>query len=348
MSIKTVAVCEAQVPFVKGGAESLVQALVNQLRLHGYAAESVSIPFAWDPKEELLAHAAAWRLVNLSQSNGRPIDLVITTKFPTYFVRHNNKVAWLVHQYRAAYELCGTIYSDFQHTEQDVGLRQSLIDLDKRMLGECKHLYTIAKNTADRLKRFNALDANTLYHPPLLADRLRSGGQENYILSVSRLETVKRVDLLIKALKFVDEPMDLIVVGEGTQREALETLAEEQNVRDRVKFLGQIAAQKLVDLYADALAIGYVPYDEDYGYVTLEAFLARKPVITASDSGGTLEFVQEAINGRICHPDAESIGFAINGLKANHAHANSLGAAGFEQARRITWDGVIEKLVSNP
>ena len=74
-------------------------------------------------------------------------------------------------------------------------------------------MYTIAKNTADRLKRFNALDANTLYHPPLLADRLRSGGQENYILSVSRLETVKRVDLLIKALKFVDEPMDLIVVG---------------------------------------------------------------------------------------------------------------------------------------
>src|SRR5688500_20244620 len=126
MSIRTVVVCEVQVPFVRGGAEALVRELVRQLRHREYAVERVSVPFKWYPKEEILAHAAAWRLLDLSESNGRPIDLVIATKFPTYFVRHPRKVTWLIHQYRAAYELAGTPYSDFTHIADDVALRDRL------------------------------------------------------------------------------------------------------------------------------------------------------------------------------------------------------------------------------
>src|SRR4030095_2664716 len=115
MSILTVVVCEAQVPFVEGGAERLVRALVEQLRAAGYLVERVALPFKWYPKSEILAHAAAWRLLDLSESNGRAIDLVIATRFPTYFARHPNKIVWLIHQYRAAYELAGTQFSDFIH-----------------------------------------------------------------------------------------------------------------------------------------------------------------------------------------------------------------------------------------
>ena len=111
--IRTILVCEAQVPFVHGGAELLVRGLVAELRRHGYRAERVSVPFKWYPKDALLAHAAAWRMVDLTESNGESIDLVIASKFPTYFVRHPNKVTWLLHQYRAIYELCGTVYSEF-------------------------------------------------------------------------------------------------------------------------------------------------------------------------------------------------------------------------------------------
>ena len=114
MAIQTVLVCETQVPFVTGGAESLVRSLVDQLRARGYLTDLVSLPFKWYPKEEILAHAAAWRLLDLSESNGRPVDLLIGTKFPSYFARHPRKVAWLIHQHRAAYELCGTEYSDFR------------------------------------------------------------------------------------------------------------------------------------------------------------------------------------------------------------------------------------------
>ena len=84
MAIHTILVCETQVPFVTGGAESLVRSLVDQLRARGYEADLVSLPFKWYPKEEILAHAAAWRLLDLSESNGRPVDLLIATKFPTY------------------------------------------------------------------------------------------------------------------------------------------------------------------------------------------------------------------------------------------------------------------------
>ena len=345
MSIRTVVVCEAQVPFVEGGAEKHVRGLVARLREAGYLVERVALPFKWYPKEEILAHAAAWRLLDLSESNGRPIDLVIGTKFPSYFARHSNKVAWLIHQYRAAYELCGTDYSDFAHVESDVSLRATLIDLDTRMLGECRRIYTNAGNTAARLRKFNGLEAEPLYHPPHLAGRLHDGPYGDYVLAVGRLETVKRPDLAIEAMRTVDPPIQLLLVGEGTQRANLEALAERVGVADRVRFLGEVPDETLVDLYAGALAVLYVPFDEDFGYVTLEAFLSRKPVITAHDAGGPLEFVVDGVNGAVVAPEADAIASAIVAYATNRRRAASDGDAGHARASLVTWDGVLEKLV---
>jgi glycosyltransferase involved in cell wall biosynthesis len=345
MAVERILVCEAQVPFVTGGAEYLVQSLVQQLVEHGYQTSVVSLPFKSYPKEGILPHAAAWRLLDLSESNGESVDLLITTKFPTYFARHSNKVSWLVHQHRSAYELCGTEFSDFHHTELDVGLREQLIALDGQMLGESRRLFTIAQNTSNRLKTFNGLSSEPLYHPPRLADRLKSGVYGDYILSVGRLELIKRTDLLVKAMQWVDSPIRLVVVGEGTQRAALEALAEKTGVADRVEFRGAADDEDLVALYESALGVAYVPYDEDYGYVTLEAFLARRPVVTAVDSGGTLEFVEDGVNGLVCESEPEAIATHINRVAADRSLASSLGAAGFERARQVTWDGVVEKLV---
>jgi len=345
MGIKRIIVCEVQVPFVHGGAEYLVRALHRQLVARGYRTELVSIPFKWSPKREILAHAAAWRLIDLTESNSEPIDLVIGTKFPSYFVRHPNKVTWLMHQHRAAYELCGTEYSDFSHVEEDVGIRQSLADLDRTMLTECRRLYAIARNTADRLKRFNGVDAEPLYHPPPFAERLESGPLGDYVLFVGRMESIKRADLAVRAMVHVDRPIRLIVVGEGTHRARTQELAVSLGVFDRTTFTGAADEQVLIDLYRGALAVLYCPFDEDYGYVTLESFLARKPVITTIDAGGPLEFVEDAINGLVTEPQPEAIAAAINRLAADRALAAGLGDAGFERARLVTWDGVIEKLV---
>ena len=346
MTVRRVLVCEAQVPFVHGGAEVHVRQLVRELRLRGFLAELVSVPFKWYPKEEILPHAAAWRLLDLSESNGQPVDLLIASKFPTYVARHPNKVAWLIHQYRAAYELCGTEYSDFAHTELDVGVRDSLMRLDAETLGECRRIFANARNTAGRLSRFNGLQAEPLYHPPQLAPRLVAGPYGDYVLSVGRIESVKRVDLIIKAMAQVGPDVRLIVAGDGTQRTNAERVAEQLGVADRVRFLGSVGDDDLIGLYAGALAVIYPPFDEDFGYVTLEAFLARKAVVTCSDSGGPNEFVVDGVNGLVCAPDADEIATAIRRLAADRVGAAAMGDAGHEVASRITWDGVIEKLVS--
>jgi glycosyltransferase involved in cell wall biosynthesis len=340
-----VAVCAAQVPFVQGGAEALVSELVQAVRALGHEVELVSVPFKWYPREEILAHAAAWRLLDLSESNGRTIDVAIGTKFPSYFVRHPHKVAWLMHQYRAAYELCGTVYSDFAHTEQDVGLRQRLSALDREMLGECRRAYAISRTTARRLAEFNGVSIEPLYHPPRLAARLHEGPSGNYVLSVGRLDATKRVDLAIEALRHTDRSIRLVVTGEGNERAALEAAAARHGVSDRVDFVGLVDDDALVSMYAGALATVFVPYDEDLGYVTLESFLSAKPVVTTTDSGGPLEFVADGVNGLVCEPVPADIGAAIARLAANRGHASSLGQAGRERARAITWAGVVERLL---
>src|SRR3954454_15462489 len=220
MTVQTVLVCEAQVPFVHGGAETHVRQLVRELRQRGFLAELVSVPFKWYPKEEILPHAAAWRLLDLSERNGRTIGLAIASKFPTYFVPHPNKGACLIHQYRAAYELCGTVYSDFGHNERDLGLRDTLIRLDTEMLGECRRIYANAQNTANRVRKYNGLEAEALYHPPRLARELAAAqvSYGDYVLSVGRIESVKRIDLLVTAMARVDTPIRLIVAGDGDQR----------------------------------------------------------------------------------------------------------------------------------
>jgi glycosyltransferase involved in cell wall biosynthesis len=166
------------------------------------------------------------------------------------------------------------------------------------------------------------------------------------VLSVGRLEANKRVDLIVRALAHTDRSVRLLVVGEGPLREELERAATAAGVADRVTLAGGVDDEHLARLYAGALGIVFPPFDEDYGYVTLEAFLARKPVVTTRDAGGPLEFVEDGVNGFIAEPTPESIGAAVTRLAADRERARSLGDAGYDCARRITWNGVVEKLMA--
>ena len=240
------------------------------------------MPFKWYPKEEILAHAAAWRLLDLSESNGVPIDLVIATKFPSYFVRHPNKVAWLMHQYRAAYELCGTPYSDFDHADLDVGVRQHA---DRARHPDARGVpgpATRSPASTRRLERFNGLHAEPLYHPPRLADRLHPGPSQDYLL-VGRPAGDRQAHRPGDPGDGAPGPVSAWS-SRATARSARTSrrLVEELGVADRVHFAGRgRATTNSLALYAGALGVVFAPFDEDYGYVTLEAFLARKPVVTA-------------------------------------------------------------------
>ena len=339
-----IVVAEARVPFVRDGAELHAQSLVAQLRLRGHDAESVTLPFN-GRKDELLDQACAWRMLNVSTSNARPIDVLIATRFPTWCARHRRKVVWLIHQHRAAYELFGTAYSDFTDSEQDIQLRERITALDSCMFAECERIVTNSRTTATRIEHFNGVSARPLYHPPPLAGRLRDGAYGDYMLVVARLEPLKRIDLVIRAIAQVSSPVRLVIVGDGSLRGELERETAALNLDHRVTFAGSLWGDPVADLYAGALGVIYAPFDEDYGYVTLEAFLAAKPVVTTTDAGGPLEFVRDGANGFVCEPDATSLAAAINRLAADRSLAERLGRTGRQVAETITWDGVIEQLL---
>jgi glycosyltransferase involved in cell wall biosynthesis len=350
-AIRTIGICLPQVPFVQGGAENHALALRDQLRNQGYQAELITVPYKWYPREQIMNSIRLWQQLDLSEADGRPIDLLITTKFPSYFAPHANKVLWLIHQFRQIYDLYGTPYSDFDlHDRWDEKLRRQIIALDREAIRQHRRLFSNSRNTADRLARFNGLSATALYHPPRLYPRYLNKGYGNFLLSVGRLEKMKRVDQLIRALPFCPPGMRCLVAGTGPELPGLQELARECGVAGRVEFLGYVDDQRLLELYAECFAVYFAPFDEDYGYVTLEAFFSQKPVITAVDSGGTLEFVEDERNGFIVEPGnerqlAEKIGLLFNDREL----CRRFGAHGQDKVGAISWDHVIGELLGlNP
>lgn len=342
-----IAICAAQIPFVRGGAEVLYESLRDELLRRGHQAEIVSLPFNWSTRLNILQSALAWRLVDLTTAAGEPIDLVIATRFPSYLVRHPRKVVWLIHQFRQIYDLKGTRFSDFGERPEDAETEHMLQQFDQRALGEARARFSISRNTAARLARFNRLDAEPLYPPPALGGRLRSGDYGDYLFSAGRLDPMKRFDLLLRALAAAKTRVRCVIAGEGPDRERLQQLSSELGIAERVELPGRISDERLIELYSGALAVFYAPFDEDYGYVTVEAFQSRRPVLTTSDSGGVLEFVSDGVNGFVCAPGAHrEMGARIDRLAGDRALARRLGAAGAEGVGGIHWDGVVERLLA--
>jgi glycosyltransferase involved in cell wall biosynthesis len=342
-----VCICGAQVPFSTGGAELLVASLREELERRGFEVELVLLPFSWSSRTRILDSALAWRLLDLSAAGERPIDLVIATRFPSYVVRHPNKVVWLIHQFRQVYELEGTPYSDFGSLPDDEEVVGMIRRMDRRTLAEARRLCTISRNTAQRLDRYLGLSGEAVYPPPALADRLRQGEFGDYLLSVGRLDAMKRFDQLLAGLAASSGATRCVLVGDGPERGRLEAQARELGIAGRVEFAGRVDDERLIELYAGALAVFYAPFDEDYGYVTVEAFRAGKPVITTDDAGGVLEFVRDGRNGLVCAPGARrQIGRAIDRLADDRDLARSLGAAGRRDVEAVTWDRVIETLTA--
>jgi glycosyltransferase involved in cell wall biosynthesis len=341
---KRILICATQVPFVRGGAELLVEGLRDALRERGHQVEVVSLPFTWNPVERIPEHALAWRMLDFSHANGQPIDQLICTKFPSYLARHPRKVVWLVHQHRQAYDWYGTPLSDFANIGEHRQVRDAIFRMDGHGLGEASARYTISQNVSNRLQRFNGLTSTPLYPPSRYAGQLRCGPYGDYILSSARLDRAKRLDLLLEALALAPS-VRAIFAGTGPDRERLEGIAARLGLGERARFLGFVDDTTLIELYAGARAVYYAPIDEDYGFATVEAFEAARPVVTTNDAGGVLEFVQDGVNGYVVPPAARAIAARLETLANDATLAARLGAAGQPLAQGISWDRVVAALV---
>ncbi|MDP9285926.1 MAG: glycosyltransferase family 4 protein [Actinomycetota bacterium] len=336
-----VAVCAPQVPFVRGGAELVAEELVAALAARGHEAELVTIPFKWYPGTRVLDQAFLWRLVDLTESDGRAIDRVIATKFPAYCVRHPNKVAWVLHQFRQAYDYDRTALGQFSESPEDRATRRAIERLDSVALGEARRVFATSRNVSDRLRRFNGVEADLLPHPPQTL-AYRTAEPEGFVLSVNRLDRAKRIDLLIGAAK-ADPSLRVVIAGDGPDRARLEQLASGLN--GQVDFAGRVDEERLADLYSRCLAVYYAPLDEDFGMVPYEAFLSSKPVLTTSDAGGPLEVVRDRHTGLVVAPDAAELARAASYLCAHVDEAKAWGLAGKAVAERVTWDACVDALL---
>jgi glycosyltransferase involved in cell wall biosynthesis len=344
-----VAVASVQVPFIRGGAETLASGLVSALRNHGHEAELILMPFCFTPAKKVLRNMDMWATEDFSRFDCENIDAVICLKFPSLYLSHPRKIVWLMHQHRAVYDLWDTKYScDISSSKESRLLKNEITKRDTHALMSACAVYTIAQNVSARMMQFNGVHSKPLYHPPANAGRFYSADMLPYIFFPSRLEGLKRQELLIRAMGLVKSPVSAIIAGEGGIKQHLEALLGELGLQNRVCLLGRIGGDEMLVWYANCLGVFFGPYDEDYGYVTLEAMLSAKPVITCTDSGGPLEFVVNNETGIVVDPSPQAIAEAIDLLYFNRMRSIDMGKAGLSRYHElgITWDRVVSTLLS--
>jgi glycosyltransferase involved in cell wall biosynthesis len=345
-----IAIATVQVPFITGGAEILATSLQRELRARGHEAEIVTTPFKWYPPERILDCMLMGRLVDVTEVNGQRIDRVIALKFPVYYLDHPDKVCWILHQHRQAYDLFETEYGDLHQSERGRKVADEIRRWDNVLLPKSRGIFAISRTVTDRLRRYNGITGTPLYHPPVNFERYHCAASQGYVLYPGRFDAIKRQHLLVEAMARVKSPIRAVFIGNmsGVYGNALQKRIAELGLQGRVDCLGAVDEDRKIDLYAHALAIYNGVYDEDYGYLTLEAFFASKPVITHMDSGGPMEFVRDEENGFVTRPDAEEIAARLDLLYGQPSLARVLGERGrlAIDAMGISWENVAEHLLA--
>jgi glycosyltransferase involved in cell wall biosynthesis len=346
--IRNILICTAQVPLTTGGGEAHAAGLKRAFIVAGYSADIVALPFKWYPPTEIMRSALAWRLLDLSEANAKPIDLVVAMKFPAYFVAHERKVLWIMHQHRSAYNLWGTPFDDLSTYPDGPQIREWIHSCDGQFIPEARKVFANSRTVAQRLRHYNKIESEPLYHPPPRAERLHSGEQGNYIFYPSRLEPQKRQEILIEAARYLRTPVKIVLAGNSKDPKHYQSLIERHGVSDRVCLRGFVDEAEIVELYANALGVCYLPFDEDYGYVTLEGMLAQKPVVVARDGGGATEFVEHGREGLVVDPEPQAVADALDTLYDNRTKAQTMGLNAREKlaAMNLSWPNVVEKIVA--
>jgi glycosyltransferase involved in cell wall biosynthesis len=329
-------------PFIHGGGERHVDNLVSALRAAGHDVALFRLPFKFAPEADIERLMTFCDGYDVTAPNGQRVDRAISLQFPGYGMRHPDHVVWLMHQHRSVYEL----YDERAATPALRALRERIVEYDGRALRQATRVYANSRRVAARLAACNGISATALYHPPPDAERLRGEQSWGYVFYPSRLESLKRQDLLIEAAALLTTDTKILIGGEGPQRERYERLVEQRGVADRVRLIGAFDDAQRVALFAHALAVAFPGFDEDLGYVPLEAMYASKPVVTCTDSGGPLEFVVAGETGEVVAPTPAAVAAAIDGLAAKPARAQAMGAAGRERilALGLSWQRVVATL----
>ena len=214
-------------------------------------------------------------------------------------------------------------------------------------LGEARRVHTISRVVSDRLRRFNNIESTVLSPPLPDPSGWSAGPYGDYLFYPSRLEILKRQSLVIEAMRHVETPVKLVLVGRGPDERLLRARIQRAGLQDRVRVEIGVPNDRLHELYRGALGVYFGPYDEDFGYVTIEGFAAARPVVTLADSGGPLEFVRDGETGLVAAPNARAIAAAFDRLWSDREAARTWGLAGNQLVRETVpeWPTVVSRLL---
>ena len=333
----------SQVPFEQGGAELHIRNLFEALKKAGHDVELVRFPFKFYPYDYIEKQMDYVQQLDFNNFTHHKIDRVISLQFPSYGISHNNHVIWVMHQHRAVYEL----FPRKDISDDLNALRHKIMSFDNFAFSKARRIFANSKQVATRLKHNNHVDSLALYHPPPDADNLYCAADYGYIFYPSRIEPLKRQHLLIEAAQHTKSNVKFIIAGTGTAFDQCQEQINQLGLQDKVIMMGRFSDHEKPTLYARALGVFFGPFDEDYGYITLEAQLSSKPVITCEDSGGPLEFVENEHNGFICPADPKALAEKFDWLYNHRTQAAIMGEQGKKDylKRNISWRNVVTTLL---
>jgi glycosyltransferase involved in cell wall biosynthesis len=341
-----IAVVTSSPPLAEGGHMVIARELTRALRDAGHDANILITPQNRFGRQAS-AYAATW-LTDVTSSEGQAIDQVISLRYPSYAVRHPRHVCWLNHTMREYYDL----WPRFSATLSPQALvkervRRTVIHAADRYLltRNVTTLFVQSRTIQQRLSMWPQLRSTVLY-PPAPQRAYRADAYGPPFLFVSRLDPLKRADLVVRALATADGAgIEVAIAGEGPERSPLERLASELGVANRVTFPGRLTEEQLIDRLARCRAVVFPPLQEDYGFVTVEAFASRRAVITCRDSGGPAELVEDGVSGFVCEPAPDAIARALRRLVDDSSLAERMGNAAYGTGARLTWPDTVRKLV---
>lgn len=342
-----IAVVTSSPPFAEGGHLVIARALIDALREAGHEADLVTTPQNRFGRQGA-AYLANWLTDVGVDAAGRRVDQVVSFRFPSYAVRHERHVCWLNHTMREYYDLWPRLIAGLGRKGRvKEGARRSLIRAADRYLfrHNVTKLFAQSETIRKRLEVLKDVRAQVLYPPPPQRT-YRCDAYDDYLFAVSRLTPLKRFDLLVRALAEPDaQGIRCVIAGEGEDEAKLRALIRELGLESRVRMIGRVDSADLVEHLARCRAVCFIPYDEDYGFVTVEAFAAAKPVLTCSDSGGPTELVHHGENGFIAAPEPKTLAAAIARMMHDPAGAERMGAHGAAFARTLTWERTVPRLL---
>jgi glycosyltransferase involved in cell wall biosynthesis len=345
IAMSRIAVVTSSPPMVEGGHLVIARSIVQALCDAGHEADIVVTPQNRFGRQAS-AYVATW-LTDVGSANGQPIDQVISLRYPSYAVRHPKHVCWLNHTMREYYDL----WDRFSGGLGTAGLAKERV---RRTLTHAADRYLLTRNVTRlfvqsrtiqrRLSMWPELRSTVLY-PPAPQRAYRCDEYGGYLFMVSRLTPLKRADLFVQALAQPEAAgIKAVIAGEGEERDRLIALIASLGLSGRVTLAGRLDDAQLLDHLARCRAVVFPPLDEDYGFVTVEAFAARKPVITCRDSGGPAELVEDGVNGFVTDPTPLALAAALRRMTDDAALAGRMGDAAAAAGAKLSWPETVKVL----